>query len=446
MSLHLEAAPASNERLCAIIRAKTATVGVVGIGYVGLPLAVEKAKVDFAVIGFDRNAIRVAQVNAGLNYIRDVHDEDLARVVSSGKLRATTDFSELPRCDVIVICVPTPLTVTRDPDISYIQSVGGEIARHLRPGQLISLESTTYPGTTEEVLLPLLAAGGLVVGRDYFLAFSPERVDPGNKRYTTCNTNKVVGGVTPVCLEVASLFYQQTIDNVLELSSPRVAEMTKVFENTFRAVNIALVNEMALLCDRMHVNIWEVVDAAATKPFGIMRFNPGPGVGGHCIPLDPFYLAWKARQYDFHMRFIELAGEINIGMPYFVREKVARILNAQDRALNRAPILVIGIAYKRDIEDWRESPALKLIELLERDRAAVSYHDPFVPSLVDDHGRLRLSVPLTRETLESAACVVVATDHSTIDWNYVVEHGAAILDTRNATAGVTAHREKIVLL
>jgi UDP-N-acetyl-D-glucosamine dehydrogenase len=446
VSVHVQIKAVSKMRLCAMIRAKQATVGVVGIGYVGLPLAVEKAKVDFPVIGFDRNAFRVAQVNAGINYIRDVLDDDLTRVVSSGRLRATTDFSELPQCDVIVICVPTPLTPTRDPDISYIRNVAAEITKYLRPGQLISLESTTYPGTTEEVLLPLLAASGLVVGRDYFLAFSPERVDPGNKRYTTCNTNKVVGGVTRVCLEVASLFYQQTIEHVLELSSPRVAEMTKVFENTFRAVNIALVNEMAMLCDRMHVNIWEVVDAAATKPFGIMRFNPGPGVGGHCIPLDPFYLAWKARQYDFHTRFIELAGEINIGMPYFVRDKVTRILNGQNRPLNRASILVVGIAYKRDIEDWRESPALKVIELLERERATVSYHDPFVPSLLDGQDRLRHSVPLTKEVLESAACVVIATDHSTIDWDFVVKHAPAVLDTRNATSGVTAFREKIVLL
>ncbi len=445
-ALTVQATQTPQEALCAKIWSKKALVGVVGIGYVGLPLAVEKAKVDFRVVGYDRNPIRVSQVNAGLNYIRDVADGDLAAVVASGALKASSDFSTLGDCDVVVICVPTPLTANRDPDISYIRAVGAEIAKHLRPGQLISLESTTYPGTTEEILLPLLASSGMVVGRDYFLAFSPERVDPGNKRYTTRNTSKVVGGVTPVCLEVGALFYEQTVENVLRVTSPRVAEMTKVFENTFRAVNIALVNEMALLCDRMRIDIWEVIDAAATKPFGIMRFNPGPGVGGHCIPLDPFYLAWKARQYDFHTRFIELAGEINISMPYFVREKVARLLNERARATRNSKILVIGVAYKRDIEDWRESPALKITELLEHDGAVVDYHDPFVPSLVDEAGHLRHSVPLTAKALAEADCVVIATDHSTIDWAFVVEHAEAVLDTRNVTRSIKSGRGKIKFL
>ena len=435
-----------NDRLKAKIEGHTATVGVVGIGYVGLPLGVEKAKVGFNVIGFDRNAIRVEQVNQGLNYIRDVVDGELAQVVTSGKLRATTDFSLLDNCDIIVICVPTPLTLNKDPDISYIKAVGAEVAKTLRPGQMVCLESTTYPGTTEEVLLPLFAATGLVVGRDFFLAFSPERVDPGNARYTTRNTNKVVGGITPVCLDVATAFYRQTIIDVLQVSSPRVAEMTKVFENTFRAVNIALVNEMALLCDRMKINIWEVIDAAATKPFGIMRFNPGPGVGGHCIPLDPFYLSWKAREYDFHTRFIELAGEINVQMPYFVREKVGRVLNDRSRAMKKAKLLLIGISYKKDIEDWRESPALKVVDLLEQDGAYVQYHDPFVPSFQDEHGRLRHSIPLTAKALQESDCVLIVTDHTKLDWNFIVEHAPMVVDTRNATAGVKAQREKIVLL
>ncbi len=440
----------SEQDVASMLRAKvaneTAVVGVVGIGYVGLPLAVEKAKVGYRVIGFDRNAIRVAQINQGSNYIRDVSDDDLARMVSTDKLSATTDFSLLDTCDVIVICVPTPLTANKDPDISYIKNVGSEIGRRLRPGQLVCLESTTYPGTTEEVLLPFFAATGLVVGRDYFLAYSPERVDPGNKRYSTRNTNKVVGGVTPSCLEIALQFYQKTIVNVLPVSSPKVAEMTKVFENTFRAVNIALVNEMALLCDRMNINIWEVLDAAATKPFGIMRFNPGPGVGGHCIPLDPFYLSWKARQYDFHTRFIELAGEINTLMPYFVREKIWRTLNARRKSLKEARILLIGMTYKKDIPDWRESPALKVLEILAADGAQIEYHDPFVPSFQDLSGSTRHSVPLTAKLLSDSDCVVITTDHSHMDWDLVLRHAPIVIDTRNATKDVESNRDKIILL
>lgn len=424
----------------------SAVVGVVGIGYVGLPLAVEKAKVGYRVIGYDRNAIRVAQLNQGSNYIRDVSDDDLARMITTEKLSATTDFSTLEACDIIIICVPTPLTVNKDPDISYIRSVGAEIGRRLRAGQLICLESTTYPGTTEEVLLPFFAATGMVVGRDYFLAYSPERVDPGNQRYTTRNTNKVVGGVTAMCLQIAAEFYKQTIQNVLSVSSPKVAEMTKVFENTFRAVNIALVNEMALLCDRMGINIWEVLDAAATKPFGIMRFNPGPGVGGHCIPLDPFYLSWKARQYDFHTRFIELAGEINTLMPYFVREKVWRALNKRGRALKDSRLLLLGMSYKKDIPDWRESPSLKVLEILVGDGAKVDYHDPYVPSFQDEHGHTRHSIPLTTYVLSEADCVIICTDHSQTDWDYVVKHAPVIVDTRNATKNVQSDRDKIELL
>jgi UDP-N-acetyl-D-glucosamine dehydrogenase len=425
---------------------RTALVGVVGIGYVGLPLAVEKAKVGFNVIAYDRNSARVEQINRGESYIGDVTTAELQPLVEQGSIVATDTFASLGRCDVIVICVPTPLTANRDPNLSYVRAVGAEIARVLRPGQLICLESTTYPGTTKDVLLPLFSMGDLVVGKDFFLAFSPERVDPGNARYTTKNTNKIVGGVTERCTEVASAFYQQTLVSVVPVSSPAVAEMTKVFENTFRAVNIALVNEMALLCDRMGIDIWEVVDAAATKPFGIMRFEPGPGVGGHCIPVDPFYLTWKARELDFHTRFIELAGEINIHMPYFVREKVARSLNREGKPMRNARILVVGVAYKRDISDCRESPALKVLELLGADQAIVTYHDPFVSECVDTGGRRRTSVPLSYENLKDADCVVVLCNHSGIDWNHVVETASLIVDTRNATRDVRGRDGKVVLL
>jgi UDP-N-acetyl-D-glucosamine dehydrogenase len=440
----LEAPGSLREKLKKKFVDRSALIGVAGIGYVGLPLAVEKAKVGFDVIGYDRNSLRVDQVNQGLNYIRDVSDGDLAQLVEAGKLRASTDFSSLSQCDAIVICVPTPLTANLDPDISYIKAVGEQIAAQLRPGQLICLESTTYPGTTEEVLLPLLSQSGLKAGEDFFLCFSPERVDPGNARYTTKNTNKVVGGVTEACIDVGACFYQQTILNILTVSSPRVAEMCKVFENTFRSVNIALVNEMALLCDRLGISIWEVLDAAATKPFGIMRFDPGPGVGGHCIPLDPFYLAWKAREYDFHTRFIELAGEINHGMPYFVREKVIRSLNEAGRAIKGADILVVGVAYKKDIEDWRESPAIKVMELLLRDGANIDYHDPYVAKFVEK-GRQWHSIPLSRERIERADCVLVLTDHSNVDYQRICESAKLVVDTRNATKAVQ-QREKVVLL
>ena len=426
------------------ITTKTALVGVVGIGYVGLPLAVEKGKVGFKVIGFDRNPVRVDQVNRGENYIGDVVDEELSRLVEEGKLRATTDFCELGRCDVVVICVPTPLTDTRDPDIQYITAVAEQLSPVLRPGQLVSLESTTYPGTTEEVLLPILEKSGLKVGVDFFLSFSPERVDPGNARYTTKNTNKVVGGVTPACLEVAVSFYRSTILTVVPVSSPRVAEMTKVFENTFRAVNIAMVNELALLCDKMGLSIWEVVDAANTKPFGIMRFNPGPGVGGHCIPIDPFYLTWKARQYDFHTRFIELAGEINVLMPYHVREKILRALGRARKSLFGSKVLILGAAYKKDIDDWRESPTLKLIDILKEDEVELQIHDPHIDSF-KYHGTAYQSVPLA-EGLKWADCVVIMTDHSTVDYHGVVEGAAVVVDTRNATQNVLEGREKILLL
>ena len=430
------------EELKAKFRAHTAVVAVVGIGYVGLPLAVEKAKVGFPVIGLDRNEERVAMVNRGENYIRDVKDEELKKVVIDGNLRTSTDFSELGNADVVIICVPTPLTVHREPDLQYIENVTGEIAKHLHPGQLISLESTTYPGTTEEVILPKLAATGLEVGKDFFLVHSPERVDPGNKRYTTQNTNKLVGGVTQACTDVAAAFYGETIIKVIECSSPAIAEMAKVFENTYRAVNIALVNEMALLCDRMGLSVWEMLDAAFTKPFGIQPFYPGPGVGGHCIPIDPFYLAWKAREYDFSTRFIELAGEINLRMPYFVVGKTERILGTSGKSLRGSSILVAGAAYKRDLPDCRESPALKVIALLIKEGAHVDYHDPYIPELTirGDPGCANLSgagcLHMTSVSLGEIAPAsydvgIIVANHACMDYGRLLLVSKAVLDTRN---------------
>lgn len=433
------------EDLIQKIKSRQARVCVVGLGYVGLPFAVEKAKVGFTVIGIDQNPRRAQQVNAGISYITDVPSSELEPLVQKGLIKAVTDFSLASTADVIVICVPTPLTRNQVPDLQYVISVTENIARHLRPGQLISLESTTYPGTTEEVLLPLLQRSGLKVEEDYFLCHSPERVDPGNKRYTTKNTNKVVGGVGPHSLEVAQAFYEQTIEHVVPVSSARAAEMVKVFENTFRAVNIALVNELAILCDKMNLNVWEVLDAAFTKPFGILPFYPGPGVGGHCIPIDPHYLEWKAREYGFTTRFIGLAGEINRRMPEFVREKVHRTLNEVGKAVSRSKILFIGMAYKKDLGDCRESPAIRVAELLLEDKAEVLYHDPHVDE-IELNGRLYRSVPLEEETVKGVDLVVITTDHSSIDYRMLVQNAPVILDTRNATKGIAGREGKVVLL
>lgn len=431
--------------LLARIRSHTAHVGVVGLGYVGLPFAVEKAKVGFPVTGIEQNPLRAAAINRGENYIPDVRDEELAALVRDGKLRAVTTFDVVPDLDVIVICVPTPLSKNLTPDLQYVEHVTREIARRLRPGQFISLESTTYPGTTDGVMRPILEGSGLKMGVDFFLAHSPERVDPGNQRYTTKNTNKVVGASDPASLEVAVTFYQQTILHVVPVSSASAAELVKVFENTFRAVNIALVNELAMLCDRLGLNVWEVLDAAFTKPFGILPFYPGPGVGGHCIPIDPHYLEWKAKEVNFSTRFIALAGEINRRMPEFVREKALRALNHLGVAPSRARILVLGVAYKRDLGDARESPAIEVIRLLRRDGAGVVYHDPFVPVLRE--GDLDMtSQPLTETLVSGADLVIITTDHSSIDYSWVVQHARHVLDTRNATRHVAAHREKITLL
>jgi len=427
------------------IQNRRAIIGVVGLGYVGLPFAVEKAKVGFQVIGIEQNPRRAGKINAGENYIADVKDEELRDLVDRGLIRAEEDFNSVPGMDVIVICVPTPLDKNLSPDLRYVINVTNEIARRLRPGQLISLESTTYPGTTEEVMLPILETSGLQVERDFFLCHSPERVDPGNRRYTTKNTNKVLGGVGPNSLAVGQAFYEQTIQHMVPVSSARAAELVKVFENTFRAVNIALVNELALLCDKMNLNVWEVLDAAFTKPFGIMPFYPGPGVGGHCIPLDPHYLEWKAREFNFTTRFIGLAGEVNRRMPEFVREKVVRTLNEMGKAPSRARILVIGMAYKKDLGDYRESPALKIAELLLQDGAELSYHDPYIEEL-HIAGQLYKSVPLAAETVQEADLVLIATDHSNIDYRWLVNQARRVLDTRNATRDVPSREEKVVLL
>ncbi len=426
---------------------RTAKVCVIGLGYVGLPLAVEKAKVGFNVLGIDRNGNRVNQVNRGLNYIRDVNGTELAQLVEDKKFSATEDFDVVRQQDILIICVPTPLTIFREPDISYIENVVGEIAQRLRPGQLIILESTTYPGTTEEIILPLLESTGLQVGSEFFLAYSPERVDPGNKRYTTQNTSKVLGGITEKCLEVARFLYEQTISEVIPVSSPAVAEMSKVFENTYRAVNIALVNELMMLCDRMGISVWEVIDAAATKPFGIQTFYPGPGVGGHCIPVDPFYLSWKARQYDFSTRFIELAGEINIQASYYSVRKVNEALNASGKSVKGARILVLGITYKKDVADLRESPAIKIIRELEARGAEVVFSDPFVAQYGGYETEFAASrVELTEEELGNSDCVLIVTDHSDLDYEQVVAASQIVVDTRNATKEVKSHREKIWLI
>ena len=427
------------------IEDRTARIGVVGLGYVGLPFAVEKAKVGFQVIGIEQNPVKAQKINDGLNYILDVKDEELRLMVQQGFLEAVTDFKRIPEMDVVVVCVPTPLTINLTPDLQYIINVTQQITPFLRKGQLVTLESTTYPGTTEEVMLPILEVSGLKLEEDFFLAHSPERVDPGNQRYTTKNTHKVVGGAGPESLAVAQTFYSQTIENVIPVSCAKAAELTKVFENTFRAVNIALVNELTLLCDRMNLNVWEVLNAAFTKPFGIMPFYPGPGVGGHCIPLDPHYLEWKAKELNFNTHFIALAGEINRKMPEYVRDKALRILNRAGIAASRAKILVIGIAYKKDIEDERESPALEVIKLLQAESCHIRYHDPFIP-VCNQHGVQMESSPLTGKILEEADLVIIATDHSSINYQWLVNHAQMVFDTRNATQTVTNGRDKITLL
>jgi len=414
------------------IRARTARVGIVGLGYVGLPLAVEFAKAGYTVTGIDVSEDKTRSVNAGESYIGDISSATLAGLVGSGKLRATTDFSAVLELDTINICVPTPLRKTKDPDMSFIISACQEIAKHFHPGTLVILESTTYPGTTDEVVLPMLEKSDLEVGKDFFLCFSPERVDPGNPKFQTNNIPKVVGGVTPACTEMGRLFYSQALQTVVPVSSTQVADMVKLLENTFRMINIGLVNEIAMMCDRIGINVWEVIDAAATKPFGFMPFYPGPGLGGHCIPIDPFYLSWKTKQAGIEARFIELAGYINGQMPHFVMDKVQNALNDAGKPVKGSHIHVMGVAYKRDIDDMRESPALDVLLLLAKRGAKISYSDPHVPVLRLDGLTLQAA---PEETAADADCVVIITDHRAFDYDALVDRAQLIVDSRNALKG-----------
>ena len=411
------------------------TVGVVGLGYVGLPLSVEIARAGLCAVGFDINPEVVDGINRGASHINDVTHVELTEALAAGRLEATTDMARLAECDAISISVPTPLSKTQGPDVSFVIAASEAVAAALRPGQLVVLESTTYPGTTREVLLPALEGTGLKVGKDFFLCFSPERVDPGNQEWKTKNTPKVIGGVTPACTEVGLAVYERFIDTMVTVSSTEAAEMVKILENTFRAVNIALVNEVALIADRLDVDVWEVIEAASTKPFGFMKFTPGPGLGGHCIPVDPHYLAWKMRTLNYRTRFIELASEINAEMPEFVVGKVQAALNARQKAVNGARILVLGVAYKRDVDDVRESPALDIIGLLAADGAHVEYHDPFVPELAEDGAHMS-SVALTDQALAEADAVVIVTDHTDIDYARVLEQAAVLVDARHVVAAL----------
>ncbi|MBU0635051.1 MAG: nucleotide sugar dehydrogenase [Candidatus Omnitrophica bacterium] len=428
------------------IRRKKAKCAVIGLGYVGLPLAVELAKAGFYVVGIDLDANRVKYINDKKSYIADVKARDIKEIVAKGRLYATNDYSYLLDIDTINICVPTPLRKTRDPDISFIVESCRLISRYLHKGQLIILESTTYPGTTEEVVLPMFEKTGLKAGRDFFLAFSPERVDPANPKYKTTNIPKVVGGITKTCTEAATVLYEQIVDKVVAVSSTRVAETVKLLENTFRSVNIGLVNEIALMCNKMSIDVWEVIDAAATKPFGFMPFYPGPGLGGHCIPIDPLYLAWKARSFGFEMRFIELAAQVNSQMPQHVVGRIDEVLNFKKKSINASRILILGVAYKKDVADARESPAAQIIELLKQRGAKVQFHDPFI-------NKLRLpdaeycSVKFTKKALTAVDLVAIVTDHSNIDYTFVVNNSKLILDTRNALKGMNGKkRQKIFTL
>ncbi|HET7225527.1 MAG TPA: nucleotide sugar dehydrogenase [Candidatus Eisenbacteria bacterium] len=416
------------------IEQRRAHLAVIGLGYVGLPLAVEFAQAGFRVTGIDVDASRVKKLASGVSYIQDVPSAEVRALVRAGQLEATTDFSVLRRVDAVNVCVPTPLSKQRDPDVSYIVAAAEQVARHLHRGMLVVLESTTYPGTTDELILPLLSRTGMKVGEDFFLAFSPERVDPGNPQFNTRTIPKVVGGVTPACTDVAVTLYRQRLEAVVPVSSPQVAEMVKLLENTFRSVNIGLVNEMALLCARLKIDVWEVIEAAATKPFGFMPFYPGPGLGGHCIPIDPFYLSWKARASGFEARFIELAGYINGQMPHHVVDLVATALNARGKAVRGSKVLVLGVAYKADIDDTRESPSLDIMQTLLDRGARVEYSDPFVPKL-PFAGRTLTSAPLTPATLRRFDCVVIATAHKSFPYGAVVRYAHAVVDTRNALAG-----------
>ena len=437
--------PAPLAQLARRIEKRTARIGVIGLGYVGLPLAVEFAKEGFRVTGIDLDAKRVKGVNRARSYILDVPSEDLRKLRQARRLSATSSFNVLSAQDAIIICVPTPLRKTREPDMSFILSATDEIAKRVRRGQLIVLESTTYPGTTDEVILPALQGRGLKVGQDFSLAFSPERIDPGNPTYTTRTIPKVVGGITPQCTKLATALYGSAIHRTVPVSSSKVAEMVKLLENTFRAVNIGLVNEIALICNRLGINVWEVIEAAKTKPFGFMPFYPGPGIGGHCIPSDPMYLAWKVRVHGFEARFIELATQINGSMPEYVVERVAGVLNDRHKSLNGSRILLLGLAYKKDINDLRDAPAFDVARILQERGARVDYHDPLVAS-VELNGARRSSVTLTASTLRRCDCAVLLTNHSAVDYALVLRHAPVIVDTRNQYGQTAKRMGRVVTL
>jgi UDP-N-acetyl-D-glucosamine dehydrogenase len=436
----------SRNELMERLQHRQANVAVVGMGYVGLPLAVLFAEAGFNVTGVELNESKVEALCRGESYIMDVPGEQVARLVATGRLKATTDFSFLKQADAVSICVPTPLRKTGDPDLSFILDATRELAAYIHPGMVIVLESTTYPGTTREILLPTLTEqSGLTVGEDFFLAFSPERVDPGREDWTTYNTPKVIGGITPACTEVAANWYQLALKTVVPVSSTESAEMTKLLENTFRMINIGLVNEMAIMCDRLGIDVWEVIDAAATKPFGFMRFTPGPGLGGHCIPIDPLYLSWKLRALNYTARFIDLASEINTGMPRYVVNKIQDALNDQAKPIKGSHILVLGAAYKPDVDDLRESPALDVIGLLRQKGAKVSYHDPYIPHVQHEDWDLP-SVPDVIQAAKQADCVVIITNHTVYDYAQLLEHSRLILDTRNALGQLGRGNSRVIRL
>jgi len=433
------------EQLSDKIVSKEAKVAVIGLGYVGLPLAVEFARGGFDTIGIDIDSSRVGDINRGKSYIPDVSNEDLKKLVMDKSLQAAMDYKVLKLADAIIICVPTPLRKTREPDISFIISTVEKVVKNIRPGHLIILESTTYPGTTEEVILPMLKDSNLKVGKDFFLAFSPERVDPGNKKWTTKNIPKIVGGITPECRDIARLLYSQIIKEVVTVSSTKVAEMAKLLENTFRSVNIGLVNELTLMCHKLGVDVWEVIDAASTKPFGFMPFYPGPGLGGHCLPVDPLYLSWKARLHGFDARFIELAAQVNSGMAGYVVERISSTLNEHKKPVNGSRIFIIGVTYKKDVSDVRESPAFEIISQIIERGGIVSYHDPYVPEIEVGKSKFR-SVTLNKPILEVADCVAIITDHSSIDYQLVMRNASLIIDTRNVLKGHREAKGKVVRL
>ena len=429
------------------IRAHQARIGVVGLGYVGLPLVLRFGEEHFPVIGFDVDPQKIRKLNAGESYIRHIPGARLQTLLKEKQFEATSDFSRLAEADCIIICVPTPLTAKKDPDLQYIEKTADSVLKTLRKGQIISLESTTYPGTTEEILLERFRATGLEAGKDYFLVFSPEREDPGNTKFSTRTIPKVVGGITPDCLEVGGALYGEVIDRIVTVSSTRAAELVKLLENIYRSVNIALVNELKLLSERMNIDIWEVIDAAATKPFGYTPFYPGPGLGGHCIPIDPFYLSWKAKEYEFSTRFIQLAGEVNTSIPHYVVERVGTALNDRARSIRGSRILILGVAYKRDVDDVRESPALEIMELLQHKGAVLSYSDPYIPRLhkmrAYDFSHMS-SVNLAESELKNHDLALITTDHTAFDYQFIVDHSPIVVDTRNATRHVTRGRDKIV--